>query len=206
MFAKQMMQNLNVSRETTAMLEEYVGLIEKWNPAINLVSKSSLADIWPRHILDSAQVLSLGGASIRSWADLGSGGGLPGIVVAIMATAQMPLMKVTLVEVDQRKSAFLRQVCQKLDLNVEVLSERIEQLPSLSAQVVSARALAPLDRLLDYVDRHIDTDGKALLSKGASFEEEILIARKKWNFDLEIHRSAIQEASVILEIGRLSRV
>ena len=206
MFAKQMMQNLNVSRETTAMLEEYVGLIEKWNPAINLVSKSSLADIWPRHILDSAQVLSLGGMSIRSWADLGSGGGLPGIVVAIMATAQMPLMKVTLVEVDQRKSAFLRQVCQKLDLNVEVLSERIEQLPSLSAQVVSARALAPLDRLLDYVDRHIDTDGKALLSKGASFEEEILIARKKWNFDLEIHRSAIQEASVILEIGRLSRV
>lgn len=206
MFAKQMMQNLNVSRETTAMLEEYVGLIEKWNPAINLVSKSSLADIWPRHILDSAQVLSLGGTSIRSWADLGSGGGLPGIVVAIMATAQMPLMKVTLVEVDQRKSAFLRQVCQKLDLNVEVLSERIEQLPSLSAQVVSARALAPLDRLLDYVDRHIDIDGKALLSKGASFEEEILIARKKWNFDLEIHRSAIQEASVILEIGRLSRV
>ena len=206
MFAKQMMQNLNVSRETTAMLEEYVGLIEKWNPAINLVSKSSLADIWPRHILDSAQVLSLGGMSIRSWADLGSGGGLPGIVVAIMATAQMPLMKVTLVEVDQRKSAFLRQVCQKLDLNVEVLSERIEQLPSLSAQVVSARALAPLDRLLDYVDRHIDTDGKALLSKGASFEAEILIARKKWNFDLEIHRSAIQEASVILEIGRLSRV
>ena len=184
MIVKQMMQSLNVSRETTAMLEEYVGLIEKWNPAINLVSKSSLADIWPRHILDSAQVLSLGGASIRSWVDLGSGGGLPGIVVAIMATAQMPLMKVTLVEVDRRKSAFLRQVCQQLDLNVEVLSERIEQLPSLSAQVVSARALAPLDRLLEYVERHQDTDGKALLSKGASFEEEIMIPRKKWNIDL----------------------
>ena len=115
-----------VSRETLARLEAYAALVAKWNPKINLVSRKSLEDLWSRHILDSAQVFALAGPAPRGrWADLGSGGGFPGAVVAILAAGIGADLRVTLVESDQRKAAFLRTVSRETAVPFEVLSDRI---------------------------------------------------------------------------------
>lgn len=196
----------NVSRETTELLNEYVAMLQKWNPAINLVSKASITDVWTRHISDSAQVFNLTKGSARKWVDLGSGGGLPGVVVAILSKTVNPSGKVVLVEADKRKGAFLRHVSLNLGLDYDVITERIENIAPLRGQVISARALAPLDKLLEYVDRHIDVSGTALLSKGETFQDEIDAARQKWTFNLDVHQSIVQPLSVILEIRGLARV
>ena len=99
--------DINVSRETEARIATYVDLLTKWNATINLVSKTSISEVWERHIVDSLQIFNFGSNSTH-WADLGSGGGLPGLVVAILASEKAPNMLVTLVESDQRKAAFLR--------------------------------------------------------------------------------------------------
>ena len=134
----------DVSRETIERLSHYVALIEKWNPAINLVAKSTLPSIWHRHIADSLQVASYLQPEQRKWVDLGSGGGLPGLVVAIVAMESCPELQLELVEVDQRKSAFLREVARQLNLPVMVANEKIETLAPQAADIVSARALAAL--------------------------------------------------------------
>ena len=138
---------LDVSRETFARLETYVGLIQKWNPRINLVSRNSLDDLWIRHIEDSLQVARAIPMPDR-WVDLGSGGGLPGLVAAILAAEESPDTRFTLIESDQRKSVFLRTVARECDLNVQVISDRIEKAKPQKADVLSARALADLTTLL----------------------------------------------------------
>ena len=105
---------LDVSRETLAALQQFEQLVRRWNSAINLVSKSTLSEIWPRHILDSTQIFSLCPPNAVTWADFGSGGGFPGIVVAILAAQLKPDLRVTLVESDLRKATFLRQAAQTL--------------------------------------------------------------------------------------------
>ncbi|MCL4170695.1 UNVERIFIED_CONTAM: hypothetical protein GTU68_049362, partial [Idotea baltica] len=137
-------EDLNVSRETFAALQAYAALLEKWNPKINLVSKSSLQDLWNRHILDSAQLFSLVQHPHNTWADLGSGGGFPGLVIAIMALESGSPDQVILIESDTRKAAFLRTVIRELGLRASVINKRIEQVDPLDADVISARALADL--------------------------------------------------------------
>lgn len=188
---------LNVSRETIGRLEVFAGLLAKWNTAINLVAKTTLAQVWFRHILDSAQAFQYG-REAGKWADLGSGGGFPGLVVAILAAEKAPAMQITLVEADQRKSAFLRQVCQTLGLRADVLSERIESIPPLRSNVVSARALAPLSQLCAFASNHLAADGTAIFLKGRSFDEEVVLARQEWNFSLESHVSMTDPSSVVL--------
>lgn len=175
----------DVSRETLDKLKAYVALIEKWNPAINLISKASMDQIWQRHIADSLQVASLMAEDQHSWADLGAGGGLPGLVVAILAGERAPGLSVDLVEVDQRKSVFLRQVAATLDLKVKVHTRKIEDLSRLDAEVVSARALAPLTTLCGHAVQHLRPGGMAVFPKGAQFAAELSEARKLWSFDLE---------------------
>lgn len=153
--------SVNVSRETFEELRAYRSLVRRWTPAINLVSKASVDDLWQRHIADSAQVFAATGAeSAQSWVDLGSGGGFPGLVVAVLAKELRPDLRVTLVESDLRKATFLRQAAQALSLSVTVHSVRIESLAPQNADVLSARALAPLSDLLAHAERH--------LRKGAS--------------------------------------
>ena len=138
----------HVSRETEDRLRAYAALIEKWTPKINLISRSTIPEIWARHILDSVQIVQLAPENWGSWTDLGSGGGLPGCVAAILAPENA---HVTLVESDQRKVAFLRTVQRELDLPMTVLAERIEDADVAPADVVSARALAALTRALGLV-------------------------------------------------------
>lgn len=196
---------LDVSRETLAALQHFEQLVRRWTPAINLVSKSTLADLWPRHILDSAQIFSLCPASAASWADLGAGGGFPGIVVAILAKQLKPDLRVTLVESDLRKATFLRQAARALSLPVSVHSARIEALDSLQADVVSARALAPLADLLAHADRHLAVSGVAIFPKGARYVDELAEARKSWGFDVDMEQSHSDPAAAILVIRNIHR-
>ena len=196
---------MDVSRETLMDLEAYADEILKWNPKINLISRSTVANIWQRHIEDSVQVF-FPDQKTRKWVDIGSGAGLPGLVVAILAKTESPKTQVTLIESDQRKGAFCRSVIRKLDLNAKVLSERIESAPSQGADIVSARALAPLSSLMSYANLHLKTDGFAIFQKGAGWEAEVEEALANWRFTVEKRPSRTESAAVILTIGDIIRV
>lgn len=197
-------EELDVSRETFVRLTTYVELVERWNPKINLVSRKSLNDIWDRHILDSVQVYRCAD-EFDNWVDLGSGGGFPGMVCAIMAIEESPMSKFTFVESDQRKSAFLRNVARECGANCRVISRRIEVVDPLEADILSARALADLNALMSFCDRHLSENGTALLPKGANWKKELAGAREEWNFEAEPITSLTEPQAVILKIKGVSR-
>ena len=190
----------DVSRETFEQLEIYADLLIEWNKRINLVSPKSLGLLWRRHFLDSAQLFKLG-AGAESWVDLGSGGGFPGAVIAIMAG---DATKTTLIESDQRKAAFLRNLARETTA-FKVISARIEEANPQHASVVSARALAPLSLLLSYVSRHLRADGRAILPKGQKAQVEVTEALEHWRFDCETYPSETDPDAVVLTIGDIKR-
>lgn len=196
----------DVSRETLARLEAHLALLAKWNPRINLVSKASLADPWTRHIADSAQLWRLRPREPRLWLDLGSGAGFPGLVIAALALEATPGLEVRLVESDQRKAAFLREVIRTAGLPATVLDRRVEALPPQAADVVSARALAPLADLLAMVEKHRRPGGIGLFPKGETVHKEIADARAHWRFDHNIHASLTEQKAAVVEIGAIDRV
>jgi 16S rRNA (guanine527-N7)-methyltransferase len=199
-------EDLGVSRETFDRLQTYVSLIEKWTPKINLVSKASVPVIWSRHIKDSLQVYRLGPDRFDHWLDIGSGGGLPGIVVAI-CSAESPAQKmVSLVESDGRKAAFLRTALRETAVPGRVACERVEKLAPQKADIISARALADLEQLLGFAERHLAPDGIALFPKGITWKDEVAAARRTWSFEFEAHKSETEEGSVILKVGDIARV
>ncbi|MCT4556840.1 MAG: 16S rRNA (guanine(527)-N(7))-methyltransferase RsmG [Pelagimonas sp.] len=195
--------DLSVSRETIQDLSAYRDLLEKWNPKINLVAKSTLKEAWHRHFLDSAQIYSLAGQNVQTWVDLGSGGGFPGLVVATLAKEKSPRTKFHLIESDQRKSAFLRTVIRELHLNATVYSKRIEDVSDLKADVISARALASLTDLIGFSQHLLTKDGTALFMKGESWGKELEIAKETWRFEHKTHKSLTEENAVILELKDL---
>lgn len=196
----------NVSRETHDRLMRYESLLRKWNPAINLISRSTIDSVWNRHFRDSLQVFDLAPPNAHQWADLGSGGGFPGLVSAIVAADERPELHVSLVESDQRKAAFLMAVARETDVEVTVISERIEQLAPMSADVLTARALAPLTRLLEYAERHLLPSGRAIFPKGAAWRDEVRQALESWNFTYQNSTSITDPAATVLTIGGISRV
>lgn len=189
---------LDVSRETYEKLLSFRLLVEKWNPAINLISKSQIVELWDRHILDSAQLIKFCPVNTESWSDLGSGGGFPGIVIAILAENLYPNLQITLVESDRRKSVFLGQAARELSLNVRIEATRIEALAPLKSQIVSARALASLRELLPLVQRHIAAGGVAIFPKGLNAKQEIADARIEWSFKVEEHSSLTSNEAKVL--------
>jgi 16S rRNA (guanine527-N7)-methyltransferase len=191
---------VQVGPVTLDRLELYLRLLEKWNPAINLVSAATLPDAWHRHIIDSLQFLEASPHQSGRWVDLGSGGGFPGLVVAIAAADRRPDLRVTLVEADKRKAEFLRTVSRETEVPVTVLTERIEKLAPQRADVLSARALSPLAQLVAYASVHLGPGGVALFAKGANWQSEVLAARAHWTFDLKEHASMTDPTAVILEI------
>ncbi|SNS10423.1 16S rRNA (guanine(527)-N(7))-methyltransferase RsmG [Antarctobacter heliothermus] len=195
-----------VSRETSERLTLYLALLEKWNPRINLVARSTIKDAVQRHFIDSAQLSALDKAQSGPWVDLGSGGGFPGLVVAILKTELAPDRRVTLIESDTRKATFLRTVIRQTDLTTRVLSERIEKASPQNAVTVSARALAPLTKLLDFAARHLSPQGSALLMKGENWGKEVEDARAQWQFSCTPHTSKTNPNAVVLEIGDLVHV
>jgi 16S rRNA (guanine527-N7)-methyltransferase len=187
-------------------LHRLAALVARWNPRINLVAPGTLSDLATRHVGDSAQLLPLAPEGARHWADLGAGGGFPGLVVAALAADSRPGLRVTLVESDARKAVFLRQAAREMGLDVAVCDARAETLAPLGADVVSARALAPLPRLLPLVARHLAPGGIALLMKGQGWEAEVEAARAQgWRFAHQALPSATDPAARILRLQAPAR-
>jgi 16S rRNA (guanine527-N7)-methyltransferase len=199
-------REFDVSRETLARIETHVALLRKWNPRINLVSPSTLPEVWTRHVADSAQLWPRRPSDAQLWLDLGSGAGFPGLVVAALAAEQAPRMTVRLVESDHRKAAFLAAAIREADLPAEVLTDRWERLPPQAADVISARALAPLVELMKAVDKHRRPGGIGLFPKGETVHKEIAEASVRWRFDYKLTSSRTEPRAAILEIGACERV
>jgi 16S rRNA (guanine527-N7)-methyltransferase len=191
-----------VSRETAERLGHFAALFSKWAQAINLVAPSTLTDLWDRHIADSAQIFQLQPVP-ATWLDLGSGGGFPGVITAILL-AERGDGWVHLVESNNKKAAFLRTALAETGARGGVHPLRIEAALDVVPDVdyVSARALADLDTLLGLINPWAarNPNLKAYLHKGRDYQTEIDNSRRRWHYDLVIHESIIEKGSVILEI------
>lgn len=196
----------DVSRETLERLEVYSALLQKWNPRINLVAPSTLSDHAERHFLDSVQIANIAPSSWKAWVDLGSGGGFPGMLVAILAAERGEAVQITLVESDQRKATFLRTVSRETNTPVTVISQRIEATAPLNADVISARALAPLPALIGLAKPHLSANGTCLFHKGAGWQKEVAEAQAQWRFTVEAHKSRTHQDAVILELKEITHV
>jgi len=196
---------LNVSRETLERLEIYANLLRKWNPKINLVSPGSLDDLWMRHIVDSVQIFEQADR-FATWSDIGSGGGFPGLVCAILDHEKNTGGKFTLVESDTRKCVFLKEVVRNTGIQCAVINDRIESVTPLETDVLSARALTGLKGLLSYADIHLSKQGVALFPKGKNWEEEVREAREQWQFDMNVIKSITDSQAVILRVEGIQRV
>lgn len=194
-----------VSRETQDKLDLYLALLIKWSPKINLVSPASLKDAAKRHFQDSLQLSSLAPERVTSWVDMGSGGGFPGAVVAIVMKENYDAFSMTLIESDQRKAAFLRTVSRETQTPFQVIAQRVEDVAPQNADVISARALASLSELCQFTERHMAAGGTALFPKGETWGQEVEDAQKQWRFTFKAHKSVTNDRAAILEIGGLSR-
>lgn len=198
---------LTVSRETQERLESFAHLFLKWSKSINLIAPSTIDQLWTRHILDSLQLRNVIDISGR-WIDLGSGGGFPGVVTAILL-AEGQTGWIDLVESNHKKCSFLRMALAETGGRGSVHPVRIEDASqTLTApDFISARALAELDLLFDYVQPWVakKPDLKLIFHKGRDYRSEVDKARGRWDFDLVEHQSVVETDSVILEIASLTR-
>lgn len=194
----------DVPRETLERLRLFAALLERWTRRINLVAPSTLPDLWRRHIADSLQLWPLRPEPCRSWLDLGAGGGLPGLVVAARA-AESGTTAVALVESDARKSAFLATAAREMGLAVAVHTARAEALPPRAADVVSARALAPLDRLIPLALRHGHRETVYLFPKGAQVRSELTAAAARWHSEVNEIASRTDPSATILRMSQIER-
>jgi 16S rRNA (guanine527-N7)-methyltransferase len=189
-----------VSRETLERLDAYVALLKSWNSRINLVGATTLGDPWRRHILDSAQLLPFMPRDARVLVDIGSGAGLPGLVLALMGAAQ-----VHLIESDQRKSVFLREAIRITGAAVTVHAVRAERLPGLVADVVTARAVAALPDLLDLVEPFLSPHSLCLFLKGRTVQEELTAAAKTWKMRTRLEPSRSDPGGMVLLVEAIAR-
>jgi 16S rRNA (guanine527-N7)-methyltransferase len=194
---------IGASPTQMADLHVYRSMIEDWNTRMNLVGPSALEDFWTRHAYDSAQLLQLAPAA-RTWADLGAGAGLPGIVLAILLKGR-PGAHVHLVESMAKRCAFLSAVVEALDLPATVHRARAESL-TLKVDIVTARACAPLPRLLEFAWPCLSKGATGLFLKGQDIEGELAEATRYWKFDAELLPSRSHASGRILKVERISRV
>jgi 16S rRNA (guanine527-N7)-methyltransferase len=194
-----------VSRETVDRLIRFEELFAKWAARINLAAPSTLPELWRRHVLDSAQLVRLAPDALR-WLDLGSGGGFPGAVVAILMRDR-PGASVDLVESNAKKAAFLKTVLGELQAPARVHVERIEAFRGAGEGYdrVTARALAALPALFGLAEPWLAGAGVGLFHKGRDYRREVQESRDGWRFDLVEHASAVDREGVILEISGLRR-
>jgi 16S rRNA (guanine527-N7)-methyltransferase len=193
---------LTVSRETLARLETYVALLQEWNTRHNLVSGASIGEVWRRHIYDSAQLLPFIPPDAMSLLDLGSGAGFPGLVLSILLAGR-PSFRTILYEATRKKCDFLCHVVSSLGVAAEVRNQRIETAVPEMFDVVTARALAPLDKLLAYAQAFQGQQTLNLFLKGQSVGAELTIARKSWRMCVAQYPSRSDLSGTILAIREL---
>ena len=195
-----------VSRETESRLDRYVQLLRQWQAKMNLVAPSTLPKLWTRHIADSLQLLALA-PSAKVWVDLGSGGGLPGVVLAC-ALANTPGARLYLVERNAKKAAFLREAVRVTGTPGMVYAQGIEDIvDSIKGPVdcVTARALAPLNQLVGFAEPLVKQGAKALFLKGQDVEVELTEATKYWSIQPILHSSLTGGQGWIVELDRIDR-
>lgn len=197
----EILSRFDVSRETLARLTRFAELLVHWNSRINLVSPSTIPDLWHRHLVDSAQIWALARPHGGTLIDLGSGAGFPGLVIAIMGGSDS--FDIHLVESDSRKCAFLAAVKREFSLELTIHRQRIEIAELPPANVITARALAPLHKLLVYTSRLRARNGTAFFPKGRNFEKELDEAHRLWNFDYTLHPSMTDPEAAVVEIGAI---
>lgn len=185
-----------VSRETLDRLQAYADLLVRWQARVNLVGRSSLADLWRRHMLDSAQLAAMVPPGTRCLVDLGSGAGFPGLVLAILGVDG-----VHLIESDRKKCAFLREAARQTAAPVQILAERIEDVPPFPADVITARALAPLRRLIPLARPFVRPDTVLLFLKGQDVDRELTEATKQGILTVARTPSMTSPDGTVLRIG-----
>ena len=205
MTLKEFNKHFNVSRETISCLSLYESLLKKWNKKTNLVSKNSLSDAWGRHFLDSAQLVKHCQPENKLWLDFGSGAGFPGLVLAIMGKKNIHL-----IEADQKKCVFLKEIAMLTDTNITIHNCRIENLSFINVDLITCRALAPLNKLVDYVETFVSkssdkkqTFPKLLFLKGKNYKNELLQLRKNRNIDFKEYPSITDKDGKILYINKV---
>ena len=203
--AAELAERYNVSRESLARLRKYVELLRTWQRRINLIGPATIDTIWERHIHDSLQLLPLLPKGTTAIAELGSGAGIPGLIVAIAANLEAHLY-----DSNSKKSAFLREAIRMTGANATVHNIRLEALKTEAhlpaVQCVLARALAPLPLLLDYAEPFLRTGATGLFHKGQDVELELTEATKYWRLQLSKHQSAVDSRGVILDVKEAARV
>jgi 16S rRNA (guanine527-N7)-methyltransferase len=195
-----------VSRETEVRLDRYVALLLEWQAKTNLVAPSTLPHLWTRHISDSLQLLALA-PTAKIWADLGSGGGFPGVVLAC-ALAEIPGAMIHLVERNSKKGAFLREALRVTNapgaLHLTDIGDSVDSATG-SVDCVTARAVAPLHQLIGFAEPLVKRGAKALFLKGQDVEAELTEATKYWNINPQLHSSRTGGHGWIVELGQIER-
>ena len=186
---------IDVSRETMDRLAAYVALVEKWQQRVNLVSASTLPDIWMRHIWDSAQLAPLVPAGTGRILDVGSGAGFPGLVLAALCDAELHL-----VESDQKKAVFLQTVIRETGIQATIHNKRIESQPSIGADIVTARALAPIDRLLELLEAQLAPGTRCLFLKGARAEAEVATLETRSDITYRLYPSLTNPEAFVVDL------
>ncbi len=189
-----------VSRETLEKLRAYERLVIKWNKTINLIGRADAKEFWPRHILDCLQLKPLIPKNAKTAIDLGSGAGLPGLIIALSTDLHM-----TLIEADQRKVAFLRMATIALNIKADILAQRIEVSDIKSTPLIMARALAPLPELLKLAVPKLEKNGTCLFMKGKNSETELTLAQNQWQMKVERFSSQTSPTATILKLSEICR-
>ena len=196
-------KSLNVSRETLKGFYEYKTLLSKWNEKINLVSKNTLVDIWERHFLDSGQIIKHVEVSGKRWVDVGSGAGFPGLVVALLLRDRKIDCDLVVVEKNSKKVFFLNEVIRKLNLSVEVVNDKIDNLEPLNADILTARAFSELNNLIEIAFRHRKKEGICLFLKGENYRIELDKTLNYWFFDYDIVDSLSSSSGKIIRVKKI---
>lgn len=188
-----------VAPDVAERLSQYLDLLVKWQQRINLVAASTLADPWRRHLLDSAQLAQFSPGPAHRWLDIGSGAGFPGLVLAVLGVGE-----VHLVESDSRKAAFLREAARVTETPVKIYNARIEALPLFEADVITARAVAPMTRLLELAVPFLHHNSICLFLKGRHLDNELTEATKYWIMQYEKLASQSDSSGSIVRVRSVS--
>jgi|TARA_B110000967_G_scaffold18611_1_gene17471 16S rRNA (guanine527-N7)-methyltransferase len=202
-----LLKEQNVSRETLLEFEMFISILKKKNEEINIISKETAKDdiIRERHVIDSAQIIDFVDLNSTIITDIGSGGGMPGIIISIMAKKLNNSAKFYLYEKSHHKSAFLRKVSRELKLNTEVIQENIFEAQNLESGTIMARAFKPLPIVLDLVYKNFSNYKNLILFMGKNGEKILEDALKNWDFNFEKKKSITSEGSFILNIKNITK-
>jgi 16S rRNA (guanine527-N7)-methyltransferase len=201
---RKLVSEFNVSRETLLALEDYEAILKKWASQINLIGPSTVNYFWARHVLDCAQLLPLAGEGVRTAADFGTGAGLPGLICARLFQDLTPNAHMILIEASVKRCGFLREAARILGVNASIINEKIEVTPPKRVDLVTARAFAPLVKLLGYAHPWAELGARLVFFKGEDVQREIDEASTSWMFQSIVTPSVSDSRGCLIEITSLA--